>query len=409
VTTHTINLVTVVIPTFNHGRFLRCAVESALAQSSREREIVVVDDGSTDDSRAVAASYGEAVRYIRQENRGLSAARNTGIGAASGEYIALLDADDVWLPGFLDSAVGRLEADTHLGAVHTGCYCVDESGLRLPQVCVSTVPPDGMYDRLLDGEFFVPSSVVVRRACFARTGLFDETLRASEDWDMWLRVAREYRFGSVDKPLVNYRVHGGNMSGDPDHMLRYQAMVVRKHFGAPEGPADGWPSERRRAYAAVCRYAAQGYYLRGDAELSRRYLCLALRSNPALSHSVDMFYELACGDQPLGRRSVHAPVNVRKNAAFLLSTLDENLLEPELRSVRRAAIAHACLAVGLVAYGRGDSDFARRHLLRALLWEPRLLGRRAMRATLLRATAGPRAVAALKGCLGRERGIGSFT
>lgn len=362
--------ISVVIPTYNHGMYLADAVQSALDQAIDGVEVVVVDDGSTDDSEAVASRFGSRVHYLRQENHGLPAARNTGIRASRGQFVAFLDADDAWLPGFLPAVMERLRADPGLGAVHTGFHCIDGDGRRLPQVNVTTASDDGMYERLLDGEFFVPSSVIVRRECFDRVGLFDEALRGSEDWEMWLRVAREYRFAGIARPLVNYRVHGSNMSADPDYMLRYQLMVVAKHFGDPVGPPDRWPPDRQRACAAVYRYAAQGYYLRGRLEPSRTHLRRALEANPALCESVDLFYELGCADQPLGRRAAGGRIDLEGNAGFVLSALNEIFgdahLPARLRGRRQSAIGHACLALGLLAYERQRLDLARRYVARAL-------------------------------------------
>jgi glycosyltransferase involved in cell wall biosynthesis len=387
-------LVSVVIPSYNHGRFLGHAIRSALDQTYGAVEVIVVDDGSTDGSQAVVARCQPGVHYVRQDNRGLPAARNTGIRAARGAFVGFLDADDVWLPGFLSAVMDRWDRDPTLGAIHTGFYCMDEDGRRLPQISTSVVADDRMFDRLVDGEFFVPSSVVARRECFDRVGLFDEALRGSEDWDMWLRVARQCRFAGIAEPLIRYRVHGSNMSGDPEYMLRYQRMVVAKHFGEALGPAHAWPLDRQRAYAAVYRYASQGHYLRGDLAQSEHYLRLALEANPALCGSVDLFYELACADQPLGRRCTEARGDFDRNGAFLLSSLNRIFSAPDLparlQGGHGTAVAHACLALGLLAYGRGRPDRARVYLSKALVTDRRMWRNRLAWSTLAKSMLGRR-------------------
>lgn len=369
-------LISVVIPTYNHAHFLGDAIASALNQSYAPVEIIVVDDGSTDNSRSVVEGFGKSVRYIRQENRGLSGARNTGIRAAQGAYIALLDADDFWEPAYLATVHGVLAADPTLGAVYTGLHFVNSKGERLPQPSVATVPSDQLYDRLLDGEFFAPSAVLVRRACFAEVGLFDEALRASEDWDMWLRVARAYPFAGIAQPWLNYRVHGNNMSADPEYMLRYQTMVVQKHFGMPEGGVEQWSLARRRAWAATTYFAAQGYFLRGDDAKGQHYLRQAFEANPALTENVDLFYELGCVDQPLGQRGDPATLNLDKNGATLLATLAtifaNPALAPSVRAKRAAAFAHANLALGSLAYNSRQPEKARVFWLQALRDAPHL-------------------------------------
>lgn len=394
------DLISVVIPTYNHAHFLADAITGALKQSYAPVEIIVVDDGSTDNSRSLVASFGERVRYIWQENRGLSGARNTGIGAAQGEYIALLDADDFWEPAYLATAHAILAADPALGAVYTGLHFVNSKGERLPQPCVATVPSDQLYDRLLDGEFFAPSAVLIRRACFTEVGLFDEALRASEDWDMWLRVARTYPFAGIAQPWLNYRVHGNNMSADPEYMLRYQTMVVQKHFGAPKGDVEQWPLARRRMWAATTYFAAQGYFLRNDDAKGRSYLQQAFEANPALMENVDLFYELGCVDQPLGQRGDPATLNLAKNAATLLAALDAIFAEPTLlpyvRTKRATAFAYANLALGMLAYNSQQPEKARAFWLHALRYAPRLALQHGFLLRLLKSFVTPSLRAALR-------------
>lgn len=367
-------LITIVIPTYNHERFLVDAVKSALAQTYPLIEIIVVDDGSTDNTPVVMAPYTDQVTYIRQANRGLSGARNTGILAARGEFIALLDADDYWERCYLRTTHTALTVDSGLAAVHTGMHFVDAQGTVQAQPGIATVPDDQMYDRLLDGEFFAPSAVLVRRWAFAAVGLFDLELRASEDWEMWLRVARSYRFGGIAEPLLNYRVHGSNMSGDPDHMLHYQRLTLQKHFGEFGETPERWDPKLQRAYAAVAYYAAQGNYLRGDQEQGTRYLREALEANPALTESLDIFYELGCVDQPLGQRGDPATLNVKQNADRLFRSLEHVFaapeLSPRLSSKKRSTFAHAHRALGTLAYNAGKRREARYHLWHALCTKP---------------------------------------
>lgn len=394
------DLISVVIPTYNHVRFLSDAIQSALRQSYPAVEIIVIDDGSTDNTHTLVETFGDQVRYIWQENRGLSGARNTGITAARGEYIALLDADDFWEPTYLATVHATLAADHRLGAVYTGLQFVNSKGEHLPQPCVATVPRDQLYDRLLDGEFFAPSAVLVRRACFEQVGLFDETLRASEDWDMWLRVAQVYPFAGLAQPLLNYRVHGNNMSADPAYMLRYQTLVVHKHFGAPEGDPRQWPAPRRRTWAATTYFAAQGYFLRGDDAKGQAFLRQAFAANPALTGQVDLFYELGCVEQPLGQRGNPATLNLPKSADRLLTALDtifnDPTLAPQVRGMRQTAFAHAYLALGLLAYNSQQPQRARTFWLQALRYAPRFAAQRTFLTRLARTFVKPGLRAALR-------------
>jgi len=123
-----VKTISVIIPAYNHARYLAEAIDSVLAQTYAPLEIIVVDDGSTDGTPAVAASYGDRIRYIRQENAGVGAARNNGIAAARGEYLAFLDSDDIWLPEKLEREIALFDADPQLGFVHCGVEKFDESG-----------------------------------------------------------------------------------------------------------------------------------------------------------------------------------------------------------------------------------------------------------------------------------------
>lgn len=394
------DLISVVIPTYNHVRFLADAIQSALKQSYPSVEIIVVDDGSTDQTHTLVESFGERVHYIWQENRGRSGARNAGIAAAQGEYIALLDADDFWEPTYLAIVQRVLAADPRLGAVYTGLQFVNSKGERLPQSCVATAPSDRLYDRLLDGEFFSPSAVLVRRSCFAQVGVFDETLRASEDWDMWLRVAQLYPVAGIAQPLLNYRVHGNNMSGDPETMLHYQTMVVHKHFGAPVGDPSRWPLARQRAWAATTYFAAQGYFLRGDDAQGQAFLRQAFEANPVLTAQVDLFYELGCVEQPLGQRGNPATLNLPKSAERLVRALDtifgDPTLTPRVQTKRRQAFAHAYVALGLLAYNSKQREQARTFWLQALRYAPHLALQHALLTRLARTFVKPGLRAALR-------------
>lgn len=224
--------VTAVIPAYNYACFLPQALESALRQTHRPLEILVVDDGSTDDTRAVVAAYGDRVRYLYQANAGLSAARNTGIQNASYPFIALLDADDQWLPERVQSG---MEAFARLGPEYGVVACrsqrMDSEGRALP-------PNPGLLE--LEGEItaadillatrFSPSTAIVRREVFESCGGFDATLRSSEDRDMWIRAGRRWRLWLQPERLALIRKHGANMSRHADRMKCNMGQVIRKSW-----------------------------------------------------------------------------------------------------------------------------------------------------------------------------------
>ncbi|HAV76800.1 MAG TPA: glycosyl transferase, partial [Anaerolineae bacterium] len=186
-------LVSVIIPNFNHARFLGDAIRSVVGQDYKNVEVIVVDDGSTDNSREVVEQFGDKVKYIYQENAGLSAARNTGIRASKGSLIGVLDADDMYEPVFLSTLVADLQSNPKADGIYCGYQFVDQKNNLLPQIEARHVASELLYNALLDGNFFVPESIFLHRYVYDEVGLFDEALRACEDWDVWLRVTNKFR------------------------------------------------------------------------------------------------------------------------------------------------------------------------------------------------------------------------
>jgi PAS domain S-box-containing protein len=223
-------LVSVVIPTYNYARFVSAAVESALAQTYAACEVIVIDDGSTDDTRAVLAPQNERIRYLYQENQGLSAARNTGIRAAQGDYIALLEADDLWHPAKLEAQMRYLADHPEVGLL--ACDRVKEVPPPWPAVDLAPAlsARDITLEDLVLASRFGPSSVVIARECFNRVGYFDPALRSVEDREMWLRIASVYPIRTLRLPLWWYRIHPANMSAVAPVMERLESCVLREAF-----------------------------------------------------------------------------------------------------------------------------------------------------------------------------------
>lgn len=204
--------VSVVIPCYNYGRFLPDALRSAQLQTYSDVEIVVVDDGSTDDTSKVAKKMN--ARVIRQENRGLSAARNRGIAETTGEYIALLDADDIWTPHKLEHQVVALRERRHVALCHTDGVFLHGDGWEERRKRRDYPPERGCpLAHLLPGNRIFASSVLMRRSAVEVAGGFDEALRHFEDTDLWFRMVDQGDFFFVNMPLMQYRVHGDNLSG----------------------------------------------------------------------------------------------------------------------------------------------------------------------------------------------------
>ena len=225
-------LVTVVIPCYNQAHFLGEAIESVLVQSYPNFEIIVVDDGSPDDTSEVAASYPK-VRLIRQENQGLSGARNTGLRHSKGEYVVFLDADDRLLPEALEAHLDHLEAHPQCAFVSGPCRRIAADGSPLPTPSRLHVEGDH-YLMLLHRCYIVPPAVVMyRRAILETVGGFDTSLSPSADHEMYLRIARKFPVCSHENVVAEYRRYGTSMSDNPGLMLSAAVSArssQRKHI-----------------------------------------------------------------------------------------------------------------------------------------------------------------------------------
>ena len=211
-------LVTVVIPAYNAAAYIREAVDSALAQTYKNIEVIVVNDGSTDGTARIMEPYAreKKIVYIEQPNKGLSGARNTGIRSAKGEFIALLDSDDIFLPTKIERQIGYLLNHPQCGV----CYCdllhfYEEEPGKLLKLDYRYYSGDEVFSHLLHANFINPLSVVLRKSEIDRVGVFDESYRRSEDWEYWMRLVRHgVRFDHLPEVLAKYRMRKTSMSYD---------------------------------------------------------------------------------------------------------------------------------------------------------------------------------------------------
>jgi glycosyltransferase involved in cell wall biosynthesis len=370
-------LISVIIPAYNQGHYLAQAIESVLAQTLGEFEIIVVDDGSTDNTSAVATSFDDPrIRVIYQDNAGLSAARNTGLRLARGAYITLLDSDDAFLPEKLARLRGALEAHPEWGFVAGPALLMDETGRVLPQRFET--PPPRPLSRLLLGNPFHVGAVMIRRAWLDRVGEFDVALRSYEDWDMWLRLALAgCEMGWVETPVSLYRFHTGQMTRNPEQMTAASFAVLDKVFRQPQLPPE-WANLRDAAYGnAHLRAAAQSY-------LNRRYDEGAAHLEQAVALRPELVAEEA---RPLEKHILawaQLP-KVGDPLTFLADVYDH--LPPSLGALARrktATLSQTAMDMAFGAYARGDMDTARRASWRAFRLRPTWVRNRGAVALLLR-------------------------
>jgi glycosyltransferase involved in cell wall biosynthesis len=217
--------VSVIIPAYNPGEYLKTALESVVAQTFTDWEAIVVDDGSEEDIQQHLPAD-DRIRLVRQENRGLSAARNRGIFHSEGQLIAFLDADDQWLPTKLEMQVQALGRGSETGLCHTAFHFIDENG----QVTGEGFKGNSAdYLDLLQGCGICVSTVTVQRALLYQCGLFDPSIYGVQDYDLWLKMGRATRFIKIEKVLAHYRTHAASMSRNYRRMHENHLEVLRRH------------------------------------------------------------------------------------------------------------------------------------------------------------------------------------
>jgi GT2 family glycosyltransferase len=295
--------VSVVVPTYNRADLLGRAVESALAQTAPVREILIVDDGSTDDTARVAAAFPAPVRYIRQANGGVATARNTGIAASAGQWVAFLDSDDEWMPDKVAAQMAALAARPECLWSCTGCELIDGTGrartgaqsfegafpvfrerhiapadyfgAALTRVAATASVGDiyagDIYELLFGGNVVLPSSAVVHRSVFDRVGVFDPGFRLAEETEFFHRVASAAPVVIVMAPLVRYRVAQAGSLTASENTPRLVANALRSVDGAaarrqplPASTRRAWRAGRAQLYARMA-YAELSMYHPGAA------------------------------------------------------------------------------------------------------------------------------------------------
>jgi glycosyltransferase involved in cell wall biosynthesis len=251
--------VSVIIPTYNSARYLADAVDSVLAQTFKDFEVLVIDDGSTDETESLMRRYAPPVRYIRQANQGVAAARNLGIENSNGRYVAFLDADDTWFANKLERQISALEQHSEYRLCYSRFTTVTRDLKPFP---AKRIDPRGraLEDLLLRGNLVGSiCTVLCERSLFEAAGAFDGALSQCADWDMWVRLACLTEFLYLDEPLVTYRKHDSNMSSNVALLEHDSLRVLEKGFAISSLP-ESMVKRRRAAFARNYMVLAGNYY-----------------------------------------------------------------------------------------------------------------------------------------------------
>ena len=256
-------LVSVIIPNYNYANYLREAIDSVLNQTYQNIETIVVDDGSKDNSRDVLESYGKEIKAIFQQNQGVSAARNNGTAESKGDYLAFLDADDVWLSKKIEKQIEKFAEDKELGLVHVGVEEINDKGDFLNERI------DGMEGWVADELLLFRRSVylggcsgmMIPRKVFDEIGGFDLQLGTSADWDLCYQVGSRHRFGFVPDILMKYRIHSSNMHSNIAPMEREMLIGYEKAFKINDEKVQ---KLKRAAYGNLHQVLAGSYFRAGN-------------------------------------------------------------------------------------------------------------------------------------------------
>lgn len=270
--------VSVIIPTYNRSQYLRNSIDSVLNQSYQDFELIVVDDGSTDDSKEVLSKFNGRIRYFYQENMGVSAARNKGIREAKGEYIAFLDSDDTWAPEKLEKQMLLFKNKPEVSLQYSFARYKDND------LNYDDIRPRHVSKNLQDflyGDTVLPTpTVILRKYCLDKVGLFDEDLYGIEDYDLWLRIVREFNIDFISEVLADVNICSDNLSKNSLKMYLSHINVYTKILNDLKDEIN-----KSIILSKLSKYyylAAKEYYIKNFNRLAFKKLISALKANPLL-------------------------------------------------------------------------------------------------------------------------------
>jgi len=221
-------LVSVIMPTYNRAEFIGKAIDSVLAQDYKHLELIIIDDGSTDDTKEIVESYlSDKILYYYQDNSGQSVARNNGINHANGKYIAFLDSDNIYNPGKISTQVAFLNENSEYQVIYGDDEFIDENGNTFSTKNMQRYS-GFIYDKLLINNIISHNTVMARKYCFEEMGGFNEFLSVADDYELWLRFSTRYRFYYMPVLFVKYRVMENQISTDKEKRFESNEIIIRR-------------------------------------------------------------------------------------------------------------------------------------------------------------------------------------
>ena len=389
--------VSVVIPAHNAGKYINQAVDSVLAQTYQDVECIVVDDGSTDDTPHRLARYVGRIVYIRQENQGRTAARNAGIAASKGEYIAFLDADDYWHPDKIAKQLLLMESNPAFGAVGCGAIQVTSDGAFVREIPAASSPRlrSGIsgFAALVTLEFTMAaplSALLIRKECFEKVGNFDKRINTMEEWDLLLRLILDWDIGTVDQPLVFYRgydIHVARKVAPRKRQDKY-LEVVNLAFSRVENLDNMELLYQRSVGLAYLRGGLIDYAI-GNIGTGKEKFMLAYEYAPELFSSDTAQWLQVLVYFAAYLYDLITPI---EESLEFIHHVFANLPPPltRLQALERQALARVCMIHVFDSYPRKDWRTIREVGMRALLYDPMVLYNRGFVSILAEAWIGSR-------------------
>lgn len=389
--------VSVIIPAYNSSATIGRALTSVFEQTCQDFEVIVVDDGSTDNTRDIVAAFGSRVSYLYQPNRGPSAARNLGLQRSEGETLVFLDADDTLDPRFLELTLKRLDrfGDETAGICTGWCY-VDADGQALAHTRFSQSGFLGFRDFLFTNPFPIHATLV-RSNMVRAAGGFDEQILAMEDWDLWLRISfGGKRFFAIEDCLAHYRLNGFSNSRRADRMRAGRLSALEKLFSRK-----GLPQEiktlRPQAFARALLQSSAGLYAAGCPEEGLEDFCESVHYWPDLLSEDETYYAILCADQPVGYKGTGFSLELAGSEKRMFIGIDGSLKKvPESKRWRKLAYGKAYETLGRLAYAQQNLKTAKKYFYLAFKQNRTFLFRASFGSTWVKALLGPRILSAAK-------------
>jgi len=372
-----LSLVSVIIPTYNRSKILRATLESVLAQTYPAIEVIVVDDGSTDDTAATVESYTGRVRYVKQANRGVEMARNKGIRVSSGDYLNFLDDDDLMMPTKIERQMEILDSQPQVGLVHCGYHYIDQDGNHMETT--GRLPEGDVRKQLVWGCFPWSGGPLIRRECFDHIGE-DEHRDWYGDWGMWLRIALAgYPFACVQEPLGYYRMVQGSMTDDKVADAERLVFSILDQVFANWQLPDDIVAEKNQIYGGWHFWISCRYYIGGYWDDAQRNLAATLTLRPELLEHPEDLLQLFYWDATSPRVRIYDPVK------FINDIFDHlpPIAEP-IHPYRSRLLSQVNIACAFQDYFAGHRRTVPQRVLAAVRHHPSLLKNRGVVSILVK-------------------------